>query len=75
MTRHMIRCIFPPQILQEPLLHNLGKDFDVVPNIRAAEIGDEKGWMDIELEGSAEEVERVVEYLRERGVEVRQQAD
>ena len=66
----MIRCTFPAQILQEPLLYNLGKDFSVVPNIRGADIGEERGWMDLELDGDAEEILRVIEYLRERGVEV-----
>ncbi len=66
----MIRCVFPPRILQEPLLYNLGKDFSVVPNVRGAEIGEDRGWMDLELEGNDEELDRVVSYLRERGVEV-----
>lgn len=66
----MIRCTFPAQILQEPLLYNLGRDFSVVPNVRGAEIGEDRGWMDLELEGTDEEIERVVAYLRERGVDV-----
>ncbi|MCA8971526.1 MAG: NIL domain-containing protein [Planctomycetes bacterium] len=66
----MIRCTFPAMILQEPLLYNLGRDFHVVPNIRGAEIGDDRGWMDLELEGDQGEIDRVVEYLRSRGVEV-----
>ena len=66
----MIRCTFPPQILREPLLYNLGRDFHVVPNIRGAEIGEDRGWMDLELEGADDEIERVVHYLRSRGVDV-----
>ncbi|MDP6423462.1 MAG: NIL domain-containing protein [Planctomycetota bacterium] len=74
MTRRMLRLTFPQHVLQEPLLYNLGKDFTVVPNIRGAEIGEERGWMDLELEGEDSEIERVVEYLREREVDVELQA-
>ncbi|MAE77738.1 MAG: FeS-binding protein [Planctomycetes bacterium] len=70
----MLRLTFPQHVLQEPLLYNLGKDFTVVPNIRGAEIGEERGWMDLELEGEDSEIERVVEYLREREVDVELQA-
>jgi hypothetical protein len=68
--RKIIRCTFPPSLLREPLLHHVNKTFAVVPNIRAAEIGEESGWMDLELEGIEGEIERVVEYLRSRGVGV-----
>ncbi len=70
MSRRMLRLTFPQHVLQEPLLYNLGKDFTVVPNIRGAEIGEDRGWMDLELEGADPEIERVIEYLREREVEV-----
>lgn len=70
MSHRMIRCTFSAQILQEPLLYHLGRDFDIVPNVRGAEIGEDRGWMDLELEGDDVEIERVVGYLRERGVEV-----
>ena len=54
----------------ERLLCNLTKDFAVRYNIRRAEIEEDHGWMDLELEGDASEIDRVVAYLRDRGVEV-----
>jgi ABC-type methionine transport system ATPase subunit len=65
-----INCTFTPDIIREPLLYNLGKDFAVVPNIRAASITDEGGFMVIEMEGDQSEIQRVVEYLTSRGVQV-----
>ena len=35
-----------------------------------AEIGENRGWMDLELEGDDGEIQNVIEYLRERDVEV-----
>lgn len=65
-----IHCVFPPKIMEEPLVYHLGKDFDIVPNIRRAVIAEDHGNMDIELVGEEDEIQRVIEYLRDRGVEV-----
>lgn len=68
-TRRII-CGFPQAVIQEPLLYNLAKDFNVIPNIRGASISEEKGSMQLELQGEAEEINRVIAYLRDRGVNV-----
>ena len=68
-TRRII-CGFPQEVIQEPLLYNLAKDFNVIPNIRGASITESQGSMQLELQGEAEEINRVISYLRERGVTV-----
>ncbi len=66
----LIHCIFQGNLIHEPLLYNLGKDFDLIPNIRGATISESLGKVYLELEGATEEIERAIEYLRERGVEI-----
>ena len=51
-------------------LYNLGKNFNVIPNIRGASITDEVGLVYLELEGDESEIEKAVTYLRERRVRV-----
>ncbi|MEZ5990388.1 MAG: NIL domain-containing protein [Planctomycetota bacterium] len=70
MSSRKIHCEFPQQVLEEPLFFRISRDFNVVPNIRGAEVTEEKGYMDIELEGEQDEILRVIDYLRELGVEV-----
>lgn len=65
-----IRFEFNQEIVQTPLLYQLNREFDVVINIRGASITEEGGFMALELEGEDAEVERVVGYLKERGIEV-----
>ena len=66
----LIHCTFPKDLIHEPLLYNLGCDFGVVPNIRGATISDDLGLVYLDLEGNEAEVQKAVEYLKERGVAV-----
>ena len=65
-----INCTFPQEIIGEPLLYNLSRDFDVVPNIRGASVTDDSGFLALELDGEEQAIELAVTYLRERGVTV-----
>jgi hypothetical protein len=46
------------------------REFDVVPNIRRADVGDDSGWIICELDGDAPQVESAVEWLRQEGIAV-----
>ena len=64
----LVHCTFPEGLIREPLLYNLGRDFEVVPNIRGATITDDLGLVYLELEGPDGEIEKAIDYLRSRGV-------
>ena len=64
-------CTFPQTLIQEPIIsHTLGVKFDVVPNIRAAYINDQRALVAVDIEGDPPTIDRAIEYLRERGVTV-----
>lgn len=65
-----VYCTFPKELIKEPLLYNLGKNFNVIPNIRGASITDEVGLVYLELEGDESEIDKAVNYLREMRVRV-----
>ena len=65
-----VYCTFPKELIKEPLLYNLGKNFNVIPNIRGASITDEVGLVFLEIEGDESEIEKSINYLRERSVRV-----
>jgi hypothetical protein len=69
-SSRIVHCTFPKGLIREPLLYNLGRDFEVVPNIRGATISDDIGLVYLEIEGSEPEIEKAVEYLRTRGVSI-----
>ena len=64
-------CTFPQNLISEPIVsHTLGEKFGVIPNIRAASITDAAALVAVEIEGEDAAIERSVEYMRERGVQV-----
>ncbi len=66
---------FPQQVLNDPLLYVLGRDFKVVPNIKGATITDQMGMMALELDGDGAEIARAVEFLKSQKVKVEVVAD
>ena len=61
---------FSQELVRRPLLYQLNRKFDVIINIRGASVTDEGGFLALELEGDVAEVERVMNYLKDQGVEV-----
>ena len=56
--------------VKEPIIYRLGKDFDVVTNIRRAQVTDDYGFVEVDIEGSLEEVQRAVSWLHTTGLQV-----
>ncbi|RMH61130.1 MAG: FeS-binding protein [Zetaproteobacteria bacterium] len=61
---------FNEDTVREPIIWKLGKQFDVVTNIRTAEVKDHMGLVGLEIEGADDVVERAVAWLGEQGVQV-----
>ena len=61
---------YPPPLIKEPMLYLLGKKFDIVTNIRGANISNDMGLLALELEGSQQEIDRAVSWLRNQGITV-----
>ncbi len=61
---------FTPENVRRPVIWELGRTFDVVTNIRTAEVRDDMGLVGLELEGDAGVVEKAVQWLEAQGVHV-----
>jgi len=70
MSRMRLRLTFPPSLIQEPILYRLVKDFDIVINIRRADVKADYGWVALELEADEATLARGVTWLKGRGVQV-----
>lgn len=53
-----------------PLLYRVGKDYNVVTNIRRAQVTEDFGFVEVDIEGSLEEVQRAVSFLHQTGYQV-----
>ena len=70
MARVRLRLTVPAELVQKPLLYHLVKDFDLVPNVRRADVGADHGWVVLELEGAEDRLQRGLAWLEELGVTV-----
>ncbi|PYN09027.1 MAG: FeS-binding protein [Candidatus Rokuibacteriota bacterium] len=70
MTRTRVRLTFPPNLIQEPILYRLVKDFDIVINIRRADVKEDYGWVALEMEAGEDTLARGVRWLKDKGVQV-----
>ena len=63
---------FPPEIVDQPIVYRLVKDFNLVFNILKAMITPGKeGIMILELSGDRENLEKGLNYLKDVGVDVK----
>jgi ABC-type methionine transport system ATPase subunit len=65
-----VRFTFPEQLIREPVIYKLGHEFHVVTNVRMADVDESTGWVILELDGDADEIDRSLAWAQERGVRV-----
>ena len=70
MPKRRVHLTFPEMLVQEPIIYKLAKDFDVITNIRRANVEESFGWVILELEGAEDKLDAGLEYLEGLGVEV-----
>jgi ABC-type methionine transport system ATPase subunit len=70
MATKRVRFSFEPELIKEPVIYELGHKFQVVTNIRMADVDERIGWVVLELEGDADEIERSIRWAQEQGVRV-----
>jgi L-aspartate semialdehyde sulfurtransferase ferredoxin len=74
-TNVRVRLTFPENLIKQPIIGRLAREFDVLPNIRRANVEDDVGWMVCELQGDEEAVERALTWLEELGIGVDRMGD
>ncbi len=70
MTKRRVKFTFPPDLVTQPVIFNMGKEFNVVTNIRRASVARDRGWVILEISGPDEEIEKAVAWARNQGVRV-----
>ncbi|HLI27762.1 MAG TPA: NIL domain-containing protein [Chloroflexota bacterium] len=70
MAKQRVKLTFPPELITQPVIYNMGRQFDVVTNIRRANVTREQGWVILELSGEQPEIERAIAWAIDQGVRV-----
>jgi ABC-type methionine transport system ATPase subunit len=70
MGKQRVMFTFPAHLIKEPIIYQLGHKFQVVTNIRRADIREDMGWVVLELEGEDREIQQGLHWVRSTGVRV-----
>ena len=70
MGKQRVKFTFSVDMIKEPVIYRLGHNFEIVTNIRRAEVGDKMGWVLLELDGEEAEIERGLDWVSSTGVRV-----
>ena len=62
--------MYPPALIQTPLIWELGNKFNLVTNVRQASVNDELGIVCLELTGQRESVKKAITWLEKKDITV-----
>jgi ABC-type methionine transport system ATPase subunit len=65
-----VKLTFPEDLITQPILARMVREYDVLPNIRRASVEDDMGWIICELDGPDDTVESAIAWLVVQGVQV-----
>ncbi len=70
MSKRSVMFTFPQELIKEPIIYNLGQQFNVITNLRRADVSEDKGWVVLELEGEESDIEQGIAWVTSKGVRV-----
>ena len=70
MSKQRFMLTFTEDQIHEPIVYNLGLQYNLMTNIIRANVSEEKGWVILELEGEDNDIEQGIAWITSRGVRV-----
>lgn len=70
MGKQRVKFTFIGNLVKEPIIYNLGRDFKIITNIRRADVQEDMGWVVLELEGEEDEIQRGLNWVGSTGVRI-----
>ena len=62
--------MYPPRLIQTPIIWDLSRKFALVTNVRQASVNDEIGIVCLELSGQRADIKAAIKWLEKKGVNV-----
>jgi len=70
MAKQRVMFTFTQELSAEPIIYNLGQQFNIVTNIRQADLTEDRGWIVLEIEGEDKDIEDGIAWAISKGVRV-----
>jgi len=68
MAKRRVMLTYTPETSTEPIIYNLGKQFNLVTNIHQADATKDRGWIIVELDGEDKDIEAGIAWVISKGV-------
>jgi ABC-type methionine transport system ATPase subunit len=68
--KQRVKFTFLDDLVKQPVIYRLGHSFQIVTNIRRADVREEMGWVVLELDGDESEIKRGLDWVSAIGVRV-----
>ena len=75
MAKRRVTLTFTEEAIAQPIIYNLGQQFKVITNIRQANITEDEGWIEVELEGENQDIEDGIAWATSKGVRIDETAE
>lgn len=70
MGKQRVKFTFVDELVKEPIIYELGKNYNIITNIRRADVGEDTGWVVLELDGEETEIKRGLDWVSSTGVRI-----
>jgi len=70
MANLRVKFTFQPNLIKNPIIWSLGREFEIVTNIRRANVAEDQGWVILELNGEQTEIDKGIDWIINQGVRV-----
>ncbi len=65
-----IRLTFPKEQLNQPLIYQLIRKYDLLTNILKAHLDEESGWLVVLVRGEGNQVQQGLDWMAEQGIKI-----
>jgi hypothetical protein len=70
MVKRRFIFTYPSELIREPIIYNLGEQFNIITNIHSADISEDRGWVVLELDGEEKDIEEGIAWANSRGMRI-----
>jgi len=70
MTKRHVMLTLPTELYSEPVIYNIGQQFNLVTTIHRADLAEDRGQVTLELAGEDKNIEEAIAWAISKGVRV-----
>ena len=70
MAKRRVMLTYSPEISSEPIIYTISQQFNLATNIHRADATEDRGWIELELEGKEKDIEAGIAWAISRGVRI-----